>query len=336
MIQNFSNKLKNAIQEDRAFALVRKPNEAQVYLYAQDGSNQNKIILHSFDSNIEKEISDANPLLIESELFDFDYEIKLENSEGITPLIQKDYENIIQKTVDTIREGSIRKIVMSRINVIENQKYNLLKSYKNLMAQHPTALVFLWHNPESETWMGATPELLLSQKGNQIQTVSLAATKKPEDEWTEKEIDEQQIVTDFILDCIHDTNNQVVDGPETVGAGKFQHLKTYIAAEVPEDYPIEELLERLHPTPALCGLPKQAAFDYIVENEGYSREFYSGYVGLINDKCREYFVNLRSAQLFKDVICLYVGGGITATSHPAKEWGETELKSSTILNALEN
>ena len=77
-----------------------------------------------------------------------------------------------------------------------------------------------------------------------------------------------------------------------------------------------------------------SSFEYIVEHERYDREFYSGYIGLIQGNEREYYVNLRSSQLFKDVIYIYVGGGITATSQAHKEWKETELKSSTILNAL--
>lgn len=334
MFDQFSIKLEQAIVGKHPFVLLRKPNENKVYLYVQDGSEENQIVLHSFDSNIEKEISDAAPLSISQEKFDFNFKIELDKSTSNETLPQTDYEKIIQETIDTIQTSSIRKVVMSRRKVVGNQTYNVLNSYKNLMDQHTSALVFLWVNPNEEVWMGATPELLLNKFGKHIQTVSLAATKRPEDQWTEKEIDEQQIVTDFILDCISDTENQKAIGPETVRAGKFEHLKTYISAEISEDYPLEELLARLHPTPALCGLPKQAAFDYIVNNERYDREFYSGYIGLIHGEQREYYVNLRSAQWFSDVICIYVGGGITATSRANKEWQETELKSSTILNAL--
>lgn len=334
MVDLFSEKLQQAILDKSPFALLRKPNEKLVRLIVNDGSDQNSIVFHSFDSTIEKEISDANPLFIDQHRFNFDFEIDLEQSPSNEALSQSEYEEIIQETINTIQAQAIRKVVMSRRKVVDNQSYNLLKSYKNLMDQHATALVFLWMNPSKEVWMGATPELLLSKSGSQIKTVSLAATKRPEDEWTEKEIDEQQIVTDFILDCISDTENQKVIGPETVRAGKFEHLKTYISAEITEDYPLENLLANLHPTPALCGMPKQAAFEYIVEHERYDREFYSGYIGLIQGNEREYYVNLRSSQLFKDVIYIYVGGGITATSQAHKEWKETELKSSTILNAL--
>jgi|26BtaG_2_1085354.scaffolds.fasta_scaffold00202_27 isochorismate synthase len=336
-MQSFSEKLKTAINSNLHFALFRKPNENEVNLYVQDDSlSANRFLFHSFDSKIEKVIYDEKPLKISVNEFHFNSELYLQNSPDFKPLHQQEYQDLIQKTIDAIQSDSVRKVVMSRLKVVENSDFNLLKSYSNLLNQHPSALVFLWHNPTQETWMGATPELLLSQEGREVKTVSLAATKVPENEWSAKEYDEQQIVTDFILNCFSDVQNVKVTGPETIQAGKFQHLKSYISGQIPLDYPMKNLLEKLHPTPALCGMPKNKAFDFIVQNEGYPREFYSGYIGIESQNGKDYFVNLRSAQIFADKIFMYVGGGITADSHPEKEWQETELKSGTILNALAN
>src|SRR5690625_881857 len=254
MVDLFLEKLQQAILDKSPFALLRKPNEKLVRLIVNDGSELNSIVFHSFDSTIEKEISDANPLFIDQHRFNFDFDIDLEQYGANEDLAQSENDATIQETIKSNQAPGISKVGSGRRKVVDNQSYNLLKSYKNLMDQHATALVFLWMNPSKEVWMGATPELLLSKSGSQIKTVSLAATKRPEDEWTEKEIDEQQIVTDFILDCISDTENQKVIGPETVRAGKFEHLKTYISAEITEDYPLENLLANLHPTPALCGM----------------------------------------------------------------------------------
>ena len=336
-MKSFSDKLKTALDSHLHFALFRKPNENEVNLYVQDDSSSAKrFLFHSFDSKIEKVIADENPRKISVDEFHFDFELNLKNSTDFKPLHQEEYQDLIQKTIDAIRSDAVRKVVMSRLKIVENLNFNLLKSFSNLLNQHPSALVFLWHNPNQETWMGATPELLLSQEGREVKTVSLASTKLPENEWSAKEYDEQQIVTDFILNCFSDVQNVEVKGPKTVQAGKFQHLKSYISGEIPSNYSMKNLLRKLHPTPALCGMPKKEAFDYIVENEGYSRQFYSGYIGIENPEKKEYFVNLRSAQIFKDTIWIYVGGGITADSHPEKEWKETKLKSGTILNALVN
>lgn len=334
MNSNFSNKLVQAINSSKPFVLYRKPNEEFVHLIVNDNSDQNIFLIHSFDNETEKSISDQNPTQIHQKDFNFELEINLESSENFNSISQENYVELIQKTIHKIQTSAIHKIVISRIKPIKNENYNLLKSLKNLIKNHHNALVYLWHNPGNETWLAATPELLLSKKENQIKTVSLAGTKLPETEWTPKEYDEQKIVTDYILTNFSELQNVETIGPKTVQAGKFQHLKTYISGEINSDFPVEELLEKLHPTPAVCGLPKEEAFDFIVQHEGYDRDFYAGYIGIESDDSQSYFVNLRCAQCFQDEIWIYVGGGITAESNAQNEWSETELKSGTILNSL--
>lgn len=334
METDFSHKLEKAVQNQIPFVLFRKPNESSVWLNVQDHSGENQILFHSFDSQIEKLVSDSRPLEISQNEFEFEVELDLKNQEKSNSVSRENYIQLVQKTIDKIQNSAIRKIVISRIKIIENQQINLFRTFKNLMVQHPGALVYLWNHPGQETWMGATPELLLHQSGNHIQTVSLAGTKLPENNWTQKEIDEQAFVTDFIAEEFSELENLRIKGPETIQAGKFQHLKTYISAEAPADFDLKKLLGNIHPTPAVCGLPKKEAFDFVRENEGYDREFYAGYIGIENKDMKTYFVNLRCAQFFQNQIEVYVGGGITAESKPEKEWEETELKSGTIGNAL--
>lgn len=334
-MSSFLEKLNTAILQNIPFVLFSKPNEDFVYLYVQDNSESQRFLFHSFDSEVKRSIADKNPFRLPISEFEFEMQLKLKKTQKTNSVQQEAYRDLIQKTLDFIQNSTISKIVMSRLKVIENEGFDLFKTFRNLMYQHPSALVFLWHFPEKETWIGATPELLLSQIGNRVETVSLAATKLPESQWSPKEYEEQQIVTDFILDCFSEIQKLKVIGPKTVQAGKFQHLKTYISGEIPSDFRISTLLEKLHPTPALCGMPKKEAFDFIVRNEFHSREFYGGYIGLEKQDSKEYYVNLRSAQVFENEIWMYVGGGITAESQPEKEWLETELKSGTIGNALE-
>lgn len=333
----FSNKLKSAIEHNLPFVLFRKPKEDFVFLMVDDYSDENRFVFHSFDSHTQKCISDDQPVKISSMEFTFDFELNLPFAPEFESKTEAEYRDLIQHTVESIRNAHspLKKVVMSRKKQIPNDSFSILKSYRNLLDVHQTALVFLWHNPGEETWLGATPELLLSQEENKIKTVSLAGTKLPEVSWTNKEFEEQKIVTDFILTHFEGLNNLEVKGPETIQAGRFEHLKSYISAELPEGYDLSILLEKMHPTPALCGMPKKDAFDFIIQKEGYPREFYSGFIGIETSKSKEYFVNLRSSQWFQDKIWLYVGGGITADSQPEKEWKETELKSGTILHSLE-
>lgn len=333
-MNDFSDKLIAAIQNKKPFVLFRKPDENTVWLYADDLSVNNRFILCSFDSKANKEISDNYPASISQNEFAFDLNFELQISGTFNSVNQHEYKELIEKTIDQINRSKIKKIVISRIKSIENQNYNLLKSFSELLKQHPSTMVYLWHNPNFETWLGASPELLLEKYDNRLKTVSLAGTKSPDSVWTPKEIEEQQIVTDYILEAIKGYEQQNVSEVQTVSAGKFQHLKTFISAIDNPERKTEELLKKLHPTPAVCGFPKKDAFDFILKNEFHSREFYAGYIGVENQDSKIYFVNLRCARFFKNSIRIFVGGGITIDSQPEKEWLETELKSGTIINAL--
>src|SRR5690606_30525686 len=160
--------------------------EKKVWMYVEDASDSHRFLMHSFDSKVEKSISDANPIFLDLDEFDFEDELNLNSAPDTQPKTQSEYETLIRETIQEIKKSEIRKIVISRLKQVENQNYNLLKSYKNLLESHPSAWVYLWHNPGAETWMGATPELLLRLEENQLQTVSLAGTKQPLVEWTEK------------------------------------------------------------------------------------------------------------------------------------------------------
>lgn len=331
---DFSSKIQNAVQNRLSFVIYRKPNQNHINLLVNDRSGNNRFLLHSFDSSIESSISDAHPLSLPADEFNFDLPLPLQAAIPLNKINQHDYEKLIQSTIHKINHSDISKIVISRINSVENQNYHLFRSFSRLLAHHPTALVYIWHEPEGETWMGATPELLLSHSAEGLKTVSLAGTKVPEAEWTPKEVEEQQIVTDFILDAMKTCPDVKFSRPQTIQAGRFQHLKTYISAGIPDKFDLKELLNKLHPTPAVCGLPKKDAFDFIIENETHDRGFYAGYIGIETQSSNEYFVNLRCARFFSDRINLFVGGGITADSRPENEWTETELKSGTIMKAL--
>ena len=99
------------------------------------------------------------------------------------------------------------------------------------------------------------------------------------------------------------------------------------------------LVDLLHPTPAVCGLPKEAAKQFILENENYNRSYYTGFLGelnmgLQNKNDSHLFVNLRCMEIEKNEAYIYVGGGITKESNPEEEWEETVAKSNIMLKVL--
>jgi len=230
----------------------------------------------------------------------------------------------------------IGKVVLSRIKKHPVINGDIFQTYLNLCKEYNHSFNYLCNIPNEGTWMGATPEILIEGSTKKYTTVSLAGSKALDNiNWKEKELDEQRFVTNYIKEKLESEsiNYQFNSSPETVNAGNIVHLKTTFNIQT-NKAPLE-LANLLHPTPAVCGLPQKKAQDFILKNEGYNREFYTGFLGIINNRSCSLFVNLRCMQLFKNENWLYVGGGITSESNPDNEWRETELKTQTLLNILD-
>lgn len=251
-------------------------------------------------------------------------------------LSQEAYEMMVHEAVKEIKSGSMDKVVLSRtiekeINCNAFDVWDKLRKYKN-------AFVYYVSSQTAGEWVGATPEFLLSRKENQIKTVALAGTRKSGavEQWGEKEVKEQLFVSDYIEEGLGTLNITGVQkkGPQTHFAGPVEHLKTLFRFKYEGSN--SSLIEQLHPTPAVCGIPKGVAQERINNLEGYDRGFYAGYLGPVNiNNESAYFVNLRCMELGKQSVRLYVGAGITKDSDPRSEWEETNLKAQTLLSVIE-
>lgn len=269
----------------------------------------------------------------------------LENSKQ-----QENYEQIVTKAVQAIQKNQFDKVVLARQKFIQfSERKNWLKQFEKLCENYSHAFVYLFHLPKIGTWLGATPETLISVDKNQIfKTMSLAGTqafnpeKKPAQAlWSQKEIEEQALVSRYIIECFKKIRLREFkeDGPKTIVAGNLMHLKTNFEVDMQAtNFPQlgTVMLELLHPTSAVCGMPKTPALHFIQENEDFNRKFYSGFLGPVNMKEESHlFVNLRCLQIQDKKGILYTGAGITADSIPEKEWEETEMKSQTLINVLQ-
>jgi isochorismate synthase len=250
---------------------------------------------------------------------------------------------LVRKSVESIKGGTLEKVVVSRRFSVPAPA-DRLESFFEMIRWYPDAFGYLWYHPEVGTWMGATPELFLRYHSGVAETIALAGTRPADPDqslpgWSSKEEHEQQLVTDYILAQMQDLGLKPQKGDvKNILAGRLWHLGTSIRTFIdPEMVP--KLLSALHPTPAVCGLPKQAACTFIRRNENFNREYYTGFlgeVGLQQPGSFEFFVNLRCLQLRNRMAYLYVGGGITAESDPQDEWEETQEKSTTMLSLLKN
>lgn len=271
--------------------------------------------------------------------------------------------HLVKKGIESIKKGALQKVVLSRKEKLKlPDKLDALKVFKTLLHSYNSAFVYCWYHPSVGMWLGATPETLMQIERGQFSTMALAGTQDYigtlEVDWNDKEKEEQQMVADYVIDSLeHHVDKIEVSDVKTVKAGRLLHLRTDITGQLtPNSSSIQKLILNLHPTPAVCGLPKIDAMQFILDNEHYNREFYSGFLGELNRETkiqpragkrnienRAYGFNKRSTHLFVNLRCmqlrdseaiLYVGGGITKDSVPENEWIETVNKTNTIKQVI--
>ncbi len=264
---------------------------------------------------------------------------------GSTPnqsITRKDYLSLTEKAIRALHTGRLRKVVTARfLNISINslkKDFNLFQYFGQLCQAYPGMFVYLWQHSGGQTWIGATPELLLSQRGISCHTVALAGTRTLSSavHFSVKEREEQQWVLRYLKETLEDAGIQNVSVQKTTEskAGNLKHLVTPVSFSLGDVDDRWLLIKMLHPTPAVCGYPQQEAFQFIKENESFDRSFYSGFLGSFDHDTMDLFVNIRSMQLHPDRLILYAGAGITSLSKPEAEWEETERKLDTLRRFL--
>lgn len=250
----------------------------------------------------------------------------------------------IESIAGAIRENRIQKAVLSRVKIIEGYFVDqLTEIFSKLCNSFPNAFVYLF-KAGGHFWMGATPEPFARLKDNVFQTSSVAGTRENTEEfqqfenWKNKEREEQRFVTDHIRRVLKTANwtNILHSGPYVKKAGNMLHLRTDFTTHINDvNGNIGHLLESLHPTPAVCGFPTKEALEIIESIEKHDREYYSGFLGPVGlENEISLFVNLRCMRISESYLSLFTGAGITLDSIPEDEWQETEMKSSTLLSAI--
>ena len=249
---------------------------------------------------------------------------------------QDEYLTQANQFLSEIKKNNIGKAILSRI---KSKKFNSEKTidlYHQLCETYPDALVYLLSSKETGTWIGASPEVLVETDDGILYTMALAGTKKDEKtDWTEKEVDEHELVSEFIVTTLKEFALDKIEsvGPFEYQAGPVMHLRTNINAELQGNSPWS-IAKRLHPTPAVSGMPRKEALQLISQIENHQRDLYAGILGVLDSDTTRLFVNLRCAQIQENEVFLYVGGGFTELSVPEDEWIETENKSKTLLNVI--
>lgn len=259
----------------------------------------------------------------------------------VTSATQSDYQKKFDCFLQALRTGNMEKLVLS---VTQQHKLSApfapIQSFLSACVLYPTAYVALISTELHGSWLTATPELLLEQRGEYWKTMSLAGTL-PKDKdgvsivWDEKNQLEQQIVSNYITEVLKPYAQELkIIPPHTQEAGELVHLCTDFSFQLKEQQRLGELLDALYPTPAICGLPKKEAHALINTAEGYERGMYSGIIGELSAENTALYVNLRCLQWTERSIATYAGSGLLRNSTVDKEWEEVQRKQQTILSAV--
>ncbi len=268
-----------------------------------------------------------------------------ENSASHKPILTlehvdlKNYELALKKAIVDISADDLEKVVLARTIKLTGE-LNTHAVFNELESRLPDAFVYhLILN--GVNYIGATPEVLITQQGLKVNSASLAGTIKNNKlnatiSWTDKEFHEQSLVTEFVLRQYKQScNNVVVSDLQNFIAGPVTHLYQNISGSLKELHAIDDLITALHPTPAVCGLPVEKAKRWLKDHEPIDREYYAGYIGFMESGNTNLYVNLRCLKYSNNVSTLYFGGGIVKDSTYLKELEETEHKAQTLLSSIQ-
>jgi len=345
------DKIKKSLATETPFVVYAKPNKLEINgLFQRDNSlnyledfSKAGFVLAPFDYT-------QKSVFIPFEKSDFFQEKLSENfSEKLnSPEItysendKNKFEDLVKKMISEIKKGKISKMIASRTEDFYADNLDISGIYRKMFYNYTNTFRYCFYHPKIGVWIGATPEKLLSIEKNVFQTMAFAGTQKFEGKtdviWQEKEIEEQQIVTDFIVDTLWSESETIkVSKPFTTEAGTLLHIQTDIEAKLRNGFSLKKIIEKLHPTPAVCGFPKDLSKEFILKNEGYNRSFYTGFLGELNlgqNIASEFYVNLRCMEIEDKRVRFYIGCGITKESVPEKEFFETVNKSATMKNVF--
>ena len=295
MFSKLIESVTNQYTQNLPFVIYRKPNEqvVQAILQADDqvhqvtDFNSTGFVFAPFDSNESAILFAADT--IQKATYDLKSNLKVRTSATFKEdSSQKEFHiDLIHKGIRQIQSGAFKKVVLSRM-VATACETSPVELFKTLLHTYSSAFCYLWHHPEIGTWLGATPEILLKTENNKFTTMSLAGTKKYIEgqvpEWGSKELEEQQLVTDYISNALDKTiSNVKVSDRESARAGNLWHLRTKLTGII-EKGSLSSIIKALHPTPAVCGMPMQPTQNFILANENYNREYYTGFLGELNFK----------------------------------------------------
>ena len=259
------------------------------------------------------------------------------------------FQRLVGMFSGAVGRGRIDKVVLARcVGLRSPVELDVSNALRRLAASAPESTIYAFRR-DGRTFLGATPERLVGTEGRTFRTAAVAGTTRrgadaAEDEAlgrallaSEKDREEQAIVVAAIRDLLAPVADTLEVAPEPgVMTLRFvQHLVTEISGTVTDAHGLLALGERLHPTPAVGGEPRDIALAMVDEHEGFDRGWYAGPIGWLGtDGDGELWVALRCGIVDRTRATLFAGCGIVADSDPELEWEESRIKLRAVISAL--
>ena len=262
-----------------------------------------------------------------------------------------DWMQQVRAAVQAIRDEEVRKVVLARaVDLHFDHDLMPWALLHRLQQETPQCTAFGWQPERSgPAFIGATPERLFRMRGATLHTEAIAGTRPrgatPADDAmlrhellnSGKDLREHAFVQDAIADALAPLSTEIdaPDAPSGLALQRKRHLRSEIKATLrPSTSPLD-VLNALHPTPAVGGTPTRTARAFIREHESFDRGWYAGPVGWMTEDAAEMLVAIRSALVDRATLTLYSGAGVVEGSNPASEWDEIENKLADFKAALE-
>ena len=260
------------------------------------------------------------------------------------------WEASVERLLAAIAAGTVRKVVLARtLDVRTRPALDPLVVLERLWEANRASHVFYFEPMSDHVLLGAAPETIATLRSGVFHATAVAGTTQggatPQEQGTlaaglmasGKDREEHRISLDDILERLGALASDVraEQEPHVLALSAIQHLETRVRARVPEGTGVLDLVEQLHPTPAVCGHPREQALEQLAAEEPFERGWYAGPVGWFDLEGNGMFAPaLRSAVLSVSGWRLFAGAGIVAGSRPVAEWSETGIKFEPVLRAL--
>lgn len=269
----------------------------------------------------------------------------------IQPLLSNPaWNQMAGEAIRQIRHGNLEKVVLARgVDVHLDQPIDPIGVLALLEERYPECTRFLIEPAPGKAFLGATPETLATLVGGELRTIALAGSTRRGASAEEDDVLAKTLMDSpkerhehaLVVEAIRSRLTSFVDGldieaqPGLWRLSNIQHLRTNARGRLHEAFDILDVIEALHPTPALGGTPRREALSLIEELEPTSRGWYASPVGWMDASGDgEFAVAIRSAVVAGTEARLHAGAGIVADSDPQREWDETALKLRPMLEAL--